>query len=555
MNKTLYTSSLSERLYLLSFVVFWLAISFFVVARAVTSPNFGGDTTGYLLPIHNFLNGGGYSRLPGLSLETHVPPGFGILALPFYWLVHDVELSGMLVVSISFALSLLLVYWQTKKALSVSHALLAVLFVATIPDYLLASVTNLTDGPFALFLLIAFFSLFHSYSDIKTESRFRVGAASGFALGFGTLIRPEMFFVGLIGYTVWISLLLYEWRKVGPKPGLKPVYTLGLSLALFVLFVLPYALFLKSELGFLTWTGKAGPNIPWILGQGMGYAPPSRPEMSGMDGLFRFLFIDNFSVFFLNVAKNFWTLFNKSILELSPPLKLFLFLTFLIALFHWDSLVQTVRRCQTCWICALALLACVFPIIPSSMLFVYDRLIMPYLVVLSVFLAWGSIELLRLASTLLGRALFHGPLIALAAAMLFTGHFRAYHEVATTPNAHFGLRAAGSWLFDNVPGITPPQVMVAGRGSPVYIRLLGGRPAKNALFVAHIDGKVSLESLSSYMKESGAKYLVLGAVHIDRFPKLQPLWSTPAIASSYGLEVTQVDAMDSYRIFALPASP
>jgi hypothetical protein len=135
--------------------------------------------------------------------------------------------------------------------------------------------------------------------------------------------------------------------------------------------------------------------------------------------------------------------------------------------------------------------------------------------------------------------------------MLFTSHVRSYHEIATEPNFHYGLRAGGVWLHDHVAQIRPDQVMVAGRGSPVYIRLIGGKPANTPSFVGRPESRWSLSDLVHAMREQNMPFLLLADKHIEGFPNLNALWQEPARAKDAGLELLHISANKEFIVFRL----
>lgn len=545
-----------DRLQSYSYHAAFLAL--FVVAvgmvffKAIDDANFGGDTAGYILPFHNLLHGFGYVRIPGDPVETHVPPGFGLLALPFYYLVGDIELSANLVPAICFALTLLVVYRQTAKLWSLPQALMAALFLSAFPAFLMSGRSALTESPFILFLFIGFFGFTHILRDNRCS--YALGVFLGFVYGFNFLIRPETIFVGMATYAVCALWPLFQNRKVPlaqrVQASLRDYYLpLLASLLAVACCLVPYGLFLESQLGYFTLTGKAGPSISWILGLDMGYEAPSDSNMTGIEGFLHFFIVDNGQVFLANLLKNYWTAFNKFAVDLSAPLKIVLLLAFAVSLLSWKRLFETRNWTRQHVAVALLTAAAMLPLLPLNMLFVFDRYLMPYQCIFLVVLAWVSLGLLERLSQILNRSLNSGPLILLAVALLFTANFTRYHDFAAKPHVHSGLRAAGIWLRDNVQGIAPNQVMTAGRGSPVYIRLIGGRPPTGPGSIRQVRPKWPLPEVAQRMQENESDYLVLAADHIDNFANLIPLWNAPEQASSISMKLLFKDPRDRFKIF------
>ncbi|MCA9923398.1 MAG: hypothetical protein KC421_13545 [Anaerolineales bacterium] len=75
---------------------------FMVFFLFIKNPNMGGDGLAYLLPMHNLMNGFGYTFQgePMLLL----PPGYGILAYFVFLFIRDIEFSGMIVSVLAYLL-------------------------------------------------------------------------------------------------------------------------------------------------------------------------------------------------------------------------------------------------------------------------------------------------------------------------------------------------------------------------------------------------------------------------------------------------------------------
>jgi len=536
-----------DGLYGAGFAVVWLAASALLFWRALGDPNFGGDTGGYLLPVVNFVNGFGYVHLPGGELQTHQPPGYGLIALPFYFLTGDLVLAANVVPPLAYAATLIVVYRESRRLLAAPPALLAVLYLAFLPGFMTISRTALTDGPFTFLLIVAFFATIRILGEDRPHRG--TGLLLGVTIGLGFLVRPEMLIVGFCSVGFWFGKLLWN-RRAGHEIGTEVP---GFLLAIFVAAVpiAAYSVFLTQALGHFALTGKAGPNIPWMLGQGMGYVPPSRPDQQGLSAFLRFLLVDNTAIFLANVAKNYWAATNKALVSLSVPIKILLAMMAVVAILSWRQVLLPHGSIRLRAAITLGSFACICPTFPSSLLFVYDRLLYPYLGIALIVMSWLTIRYLRALGQLMGRDLNAGPILILAAGLLFTTNFRAYHEFVTVPHPHHGLREGGLWLYRNGSGVSPSQVAVAGRGTPVYIELLGRKAAVGPESVHRVAASWRLAELAGELRARNARYLILAAEPLDGFPHLKDLWEHPMQASSYGLVPLHLDPGRRYQIYTL----
>ena len=106
----------------------------------IQNPNIWNDGILYLLPIHNFVDGKGYT-FQGSPLLL-MPPGFGIVAYLVYLVVRDIELSGMIVAAFAYILMIPTSYITTRSLFGKKPAFLAAFLIAFSPAMLYLAYHN-----------------------------------------------------------------------------------------------------------------------------------------------------------------------------------------------------------------------------------------------------------------------------------------------------------------------------------------------------------------------------------------------------------------------------
>lgn len=239
---------------------------------AFRNPNMEGDSVYYLVPIHNWMAGDGYT-FQGQP-HTNYSPGYGLLSYLPAVLLDDIEYGGMVVSAAAYVLSIAVSAAVAYRFFSPRAAVLAALFVTLAPVFIQFSYQTMTESAFTLFTLLAFGLYLDTLTPrppLPLEERgskspspvlgegFGVGGKYillGIVLGFLFLIRPEGIFLAA---AVWLSLLILIRRRV-----------ILLGIAVFIMMIFPYLLFLRQHVGEWTLGGKASITLIYYgeLGEG-----------------------------------------------------------------------------------------------------------------------------------------------------------------------------------------------------------------------------------------------------------------------------------------------
>jgi 4-amino-4-deoxy-L-arabinose transferase-like glycosyltransferase len=173
------------------------------------NPNFGAYA--YYFPVHNFLNGNGYSvTLQGES--SFVPPGYGLLAYLFFLVIRDIELATMLVSAFSYVLSVVLAYYAGKVISGRATGFLAAFFVTFCPVIVNYSYISVIDLCYLFFALLTFLAYLTTLEHPPTYWRYLL---LGGLLGYTLLIREQaiLLVTGAIGTLFFFSLLSLKRQK------------------------------------------------------------------------------------------------------------------------------------------------------------------------------------------------------------------------------------------------------------------------------------------------------------------------------------------------------
>lgn len=151
----------------------------------IRNPNFGADASGYYFPVHNFMDGQGYTFQGRLSV---LPPGYGILSYLFFLITKDIEMSTMLVSSFSYVLSVGVAYLIGTVLAGRIAGFLSAFFITFCPVIISYSCVSLIDLSYLFFALLSF----SVYVKIifQGPDYFR-NILLGFLLGYTLLIREQ----------------------------------------------------------------------------------------------------------------------------------------------------------------------------------------------------------------------------------------------------------------------------------------------------------------------------------------------------------------------------
>lgn len=203
------------------------------------------DETAYVRMAENLANGLGPLDVSGLT-STHFSPLLPLMIAAVAFVVRDYILSGYIVVIIFSTLILLPTYLLGKELVGERAGLMAAALMAVSPFFISTSEFIYSESVDIFFMMMA---LFFGWQMLKRR-RLACGAAAGICLGFDYLARPTAIFylVALAGLAVLVA-----WRRRAWLPMAKPA---GVMLAVFLVFAIPYVIFLHAELDRWTYSGK-----------------------------------------------------------------------------------------------------------------------------------------------------------------------------------------------------------------------------------------------------------------------------------------------------------
>ena len=251
---------------------------------------YGSDSAGMLEQIHDFLGSGQYDAI-------HFPPGFGILAYPFYLITDSIPFSGVLLSYTSYLWVVVCSYLLCRLCqLNIAPSMLVAFIVGLNPILYTQSNVALSEVLYAAQLfLVAYLFLKLWYCPDKSG---RIAFGIGLVFSISYLMRAEV--LGCIG----ISLLAWILSAQGwsLKRRLKPVIII---LGLVVITVGVYAGYLYSKLDIITITGKTD-DVFFNYGGSMDERIATRfglPDINPSDTVFGYV-LKNPVVFLLRLIYN-----------------------------------------------------------------------------------------------------------------------------------------------------------------------------------------------------------------------------------------------------------
>jgi 4-amino-4-deoxy-L-arabinose transferase-like glycosyltransferase len=105
--------------------------------RCYTDPTFNSDALHHLMPIHNLIDGKGYTYRD--HVELIIPPGYGIVSYVAFLFVRDIEYSGIVISALSYILLIPLAYITGRFLFSREAGLLAAWLITFFPALLALS--------------------------------------------------------------------------------------------------------------------------------------------------------------------------------------------------------------------------------------------------------------------------------------------------------------------------------------------------------------------------------------------------------------------------------
>ena len=161
MKKSGWMKALREHFFIIIVII---VASFININLLLRNPNIGDDGLQYLIPIHSFVNGQGYTLMG--EVELWMSPGYGLLSYFAYLVIENltsldarstIPLSGMLVSSVSYLLTIPLVFVTTKKLFDKESAYVSTFLIAFEYGLVSLSYVTLSESVYSLVLLFSFY--------------------------------------------------------------------------------------------------------------------------------------------------------------------------------------------------------------------------------------------------------------------------------------------------------------------------------------------------------------------------------------------------------------
>jgi 4-amino-4-deoxy-L-arabinose transferase-like glycosyltransferase len=216
------------------------------------------DEAGHLLVASNLVAGRGYSELAG-TLDAHLPPFLPLASAALLKLGLSPVWATATVHIVTGALLCIPVFLLGRAIYGRRAGFFAALLVAVYPalaawPYLWST---MTESPFLLFIFSGLWSVYralHPESPLAARRLTLWHAAVGFWFGLAFLVRPE----GLTYFAV-LGLFMAVWHLARRELFRPAVFArLALTVAVCLLTISPYVLYLHSITGRWILSGKVG---------------------------------------------------------------------------------------------------------------------------------------------------------------------------------------------------------------------------------------------------------------------------------------------------------
>jgi 4-amino-4-deoxy-L-arabinose transferase-like glycosyltransferase len=237
------------------YILLFCILAVGIIARIIKfdTPAMVMDTVAFSRLGKNLIEYGRYVFGENYNMGVFFPPGYPALIGITNLFIDDLFYSAKLVSFIASFIAMLLSYFIGKEIYNREAGLFAAFIYAVYPVILIISVDAYSDSLFFCFLLLSIYIFIISLrkDNVYCHLLFGVSMAAAF------LTRPEGLFL--------ILLPGLQMFGIFNKKKLRYLLKLALIIAVFVLIVSPYMMFIKNYTGKLSISGKA--NVSIILGR------------------------------------------------------------------------------------------------------------------------------------------------------------------------------------------------------------------------------------------------------------------------------------------------
>lgn len=533
------------------------------IFRFWNNPGMEGDSLQYLIPIHNLIQGKGYT-LGGMP-ELMFPPGLGILAYPFFLVTGDIEYSGMLASLFCYVLIIPTTYHIALKLFDRRCAAVSAFFVVTTPKLLQMSVSCMSDVPFCFFLLLG---LWLYIGNMEMGGRLR-SVLLGACLGFVYLLRPEGILVAALAL---LSLVFVNGILVSgtDENRLRRLFSPCLAIATFVVCASPYMIFLHEHTGRWAFSEKGAHNL--VAGEKGLRGPDHKVEFPGpSSGAFSFLdYVHSQGWGFgLRIVRNtvgeLFYLWRITCHAIVPLALLWLMYPFVATGRLFSDQTESGSSFQI----ALSLTIFVSPLMIYPFFFLAERFLLPYALIMMIVLAFLTTSFWSRMNQSFGRTwLSHGFMALVMVAIVHhaaMGLFRTvprFHHVDRLPislysglkerTGPWGLRAAGMWIKEHMKNGNEVTIVAPMMGNVALFYAEGKKEPSGKS--ADVPSGATVEEVVTVLKNGPHRILVLEDLHgklKPYWPDLASLWTNPTVAARNGLRKVFEDPEGLFMIVEL----
>lgn len=512
------------------------------ISLLVRFPNVGGDTLVFLLPIHHWIAGDGYS-FDGKP-ELLFSPGYGILCWIVNLLVRDIEYSGMIVSGLSYVGIVLISYICVYRLIHRRAGEIVAIILTFSPSLVALSYISLADLPVAFVIVLSAFMTILSILNICSKSWHLI---LGGILGFGVLIRPDCLIIagGAIFLIASSNVIKIQKKEISFGRG---VLLTALVVASFLACIFPYMNFLHDNTGKWTVSNKLA-----LVAVGGSGVSSLAVDASFIETLINQIF-GNFANTFVRIRENallcLYSFIVCNFFLLVPMVSIWLLYPF----FACRCLSEYIHSYHTLFWGIAVLLTFSSPLLPYLLYAREDRRWIPYwtlfVIAAGVFVYYlirGMLEDVDKKAWLV----VHSILIILVVLSPFIPvpkilYPHSLYESLSVGHGHYGLRAAGLWLRDNVP-LEDRTKILSRKPSVVVFYAYNKNIAPT--YGTGLNKGLNFEQTLEKIDQSHLKYLVLDAHYIKEMPNLYLLWQDPALGEKQGLLLVSSPTNNLFKIF------
>jgi len=541
------------------------------LVRGYSNPGFNSDALHHLMPIHNLLDGKGYTYRDKPHLI--IPPGYGIASYAAFLFVRDIEYSGVVISALSYIFLIPLAYITVRFLFGRETGLLAAWMITFSPALVTVSSNVASDAVSCLCILLGF----QAYLKM-VHGNTGVGSAIwlGSLLGFAYLVRPENFLVGILSIGSLFVFCIRDKQDsyVGDHAGSLRRYARPLLVAgFFLIVVLPYVLFLKEHTGRWTFSTKGGINM--LVGETSLEGPHHRvkdlDKMYATGGSIDFMeYVRSqgakYAVRVLRTALvEGYTLVAQNFHAIVPLMLLWLLYPFVSTgrLSLLRELPLPFTRIITAFLVFLS------PLPVYSLFYIEPRYLVPSSILILICLSFFMVTFLNTMLASFGKQWIQPVLALLCCISIFSSlgvGFLAY--IPRMPQqllpdslsqcffnlGDSGYRAAGEWLGKHADGLNDVTVLNPGRPDVLLFYASGkaGIPGRGV----PVDLEGTLPELAPLLEPETRAYLIVTKEQIQLLNfqcptqcPLAALWNDAESGKAAGLIIFHEDRRGRFKVY------